>query len=385
MKRKKIFCILFILIFIILFSVSGIYAQGSEKQNKGNETVFDIDKIAESLPQEIRDILPEGLDTLNETPEKISELFSVEYIFDLSSGLLKTALSAAIRTFAFIATVLLISSLISGVGNSFSQSGSGIRVWNLASSLCIAFCVYTLVGSHLKCVSDFSKNTVSFMRSLTAAMSTVCISAGEISSAGTNAAWSFLLTGSVEEMCDKLLIPIMQISFCATLTQSVTSGVNIGRFVQTIRNTFTSLLVFLMTVISVILSFQSVIAHSTDSVAMRSVRYAITHSVPIIGGLVSDSARTLASSFTLMKNSVGFFGVAVILVLSLYPLVGLFASKLALQMGSAFSSVINEDSASSFMDESVKMINFLIAVTITVAVAFIFCVSVFAIFPASGA
>ncbi len=377
MKIKRILGA--VAIFLIVFSTAV-----SAKNESNSENAPNIGDITDSLPKEIQDALPNGIDTVMDTPEKISELFSVEYIFDLSSSLLKIALSSALRTFAFVVTVVLISSLVSNIGNSFSESGQGVRIWTLTSSLCIAFCVYTLVGSHLKSVVEFSKNTVTFVRAQALAMGSVALSAGEISSAGINSAWCFFLTGSVEELCDKLLVPIMQISFCATLTHSVTSGVNIGRFIQTVRNTFTSVLVFLMTVISVIFSFQSVIAHSSDSVAMRSVRYAISHSVPIIGGLVSDSARTLASSLGLMKNALGFFGVAVILVLSLYPLVGLFASKLALQMSSSFAFLINDDSSVSFIDESVKMLNFLIAVSIILSVAFIFCVSVFALIPAAG-
>ena len=139
-----------------------------------------------------------------------------------------------------------------------------------------------------------------------------------------------------------------------------------------------------MTVISVILSFQTIIAHSSDTVAMRSIKYAISHSVPIIGGLVSDSARTLSTGLTLMKNSVGFIGIVIIILISLYPLISLTVSKYSLQLASSFSAVISEDKANLFLDESVRMLSFLIAIVIMLDVAFIFCISLFAVMPAAA-
>jgi stage III sporulation protein AE len=219
------------------------------------------------------------------------------------------------------------------------------------------------------------------MKALSAVFAAVYTGIGELGSGASHGVWVFSLTAVTEELCGKLLLPIMQISFASTLTSTAVSGVNVSRFVQMLRNAFTSLLIFFMTVISVILSFQTVVAHTSDSLAMRGVRYAVSHSVPIIGGLVSDSARTLATSFTLMKNSIGLVAVVIIIVISLYPLITLTASKYALQLASSFSSLILEDRDNIFLDEAVKMLNFLIAIVIMIGITFIFCVSLFALLP----
>ena len=380
--RKKYGFLKIILLVVFFCFIFTTFTCSAEEENIYN---FDIDSLIETLPNEVIDLLPEGIDELSQSPEKIVKLFGSEYILDLSAGLFKSALSSSIKTFAFVAAVILISTMLSSVGNAFLPSGTGIQVWSLAGSLCIGCCAYSMIWSHVESVIAFSENISSFMKSLALAISGVYLSGGEVGSAGTHSAWIFSAVAVTEEMCGKILLPVMQISFSATLASSTLSGVNISRLVQMIRNAFTSILVFFMTVISVILAFQTIIAHSSDTLAMRSVRYAISHSVPIIGGLVSDSARTLSTSFSLMKNSIGFIGIGVIILLSLYPLVGLIASKYSLQLASSFSSMICEDKSTLFLDESVKMINFLIAIVILLDVAFIFCMSVFALLPASGA
>ncbi len=389
-KRKNIYIAIAAAIIIWIISYNSSFVcfaeenQGSKEESGVYDYKEEFDNFIENLPDEIKDMLPEGTYDALDSPEKVIELFGPKYIINISSGLLKSALLSALKTFALVASISLIMTMLSAVGTAFSAEGAGIKVWNLAGTLCIAFCTYSLVWSHLDSVVDFAKNISAFIKSLAVVISGIYLSAGEVGSAGIHSVWVFSITSITEELCGNILLPVMQISFSATLSSGIISGVNINRLVQMIRNIFTSLLVFFMTVISVILAFQTIIAHSSDTVAMRSIKYAISHSVPVIGGLVSDSARTLATGFTLMKNSIGFIGIVIIILISLYPLIGLTASKYSLQLASAFSSVISEDKANVFLDESVKMLNFLIAIVIMLDVAFIFCIALFAVLPASS-
>lgn len=387
-------CACRISVMLIIFCImcgNGIFSCKAENYYDSfeNTTPFydgkeEFGSFIEDLPDEIQDILPDDILEAVDSPEKALEIFGPEYIIDISSGLFKNALSSALKTFAFIASISLIMTLLSSVGSAFCSENSGIRVWNLAGTLCIGYCTYSLVWSHIESVLTFSKNISTFIKSLAVVMGGIYLSAGETGSAGVHSVWVFSITSFTEELCGNILLPIMQISFAATLSSGVISGTNISRLVQMIRNAFASLLVFFMTVISVILSFQTIIAHSSDTVAMRSIKYAISHSVPIIGGLVSDSARTLSTGLTLMKNSVGFIGIVIIILISLYPLISLTVSKYSLQLASSFSAVIYEDKANLFLDESVRMLSFLIAIVIMLDVAFIFCISLFAVMPAAA-
>lgn len=378
-SKSKYFCIAILIIIFCIVPQSGVFAEDNDTELYDSKEEFK--DFIENLPEDIKDLLPEDTYESLDSPEKIIELFRVEYVINISKGLLRSALSSSLKTFAFVASVSLIMAVLSAVGKAFSADGAGIKVWNLAGTLCIGASAYALVWSHIDSVMKFAENISAFIKSLGVVIGGVYLSAGEVGSAGVHSAWVFSITAVTEELCRSVLLPIMQISFSATLSSGIMSGVNISRLVQTVRNIFTSLLVFFMTVLSVIFSFQTVIAHSSDTLKMRGVRYAITHSVPIIGGLVSDSARTLATSFTLMKNSIGLVAVVIIIVISLYPLITLTASKYALQLASSFSSLILEERDNIFLDEAVKMLNFLIAIVIMIGITFVFCVSLFALLP----
>ncbi|MBE6618900.1 MAG: hypothetical protein E7626_03840 [Ruminococcaceae bacterium] len=266
-KKRTLKIAVAVLIFILCLPISS----AAKDETLGS----DLGNAVDTLPQGIKDSLPEGFEEELSSPEELSKLFGVDYLFSLSAGLFKSALSAALKTFASVAAAIVISALVSNIANAFSSGGAGVQTVNLATSLCISSCAYIMIWSHVRGVIDFSGNISTFMKALTVAMGAVYTSVGELGSAGVHGAWVFSLTTVTEELCSGLLLPLMQISFSATLVSSISSGVNINRFVQTLRNVFTSFLVFFMTVISVILSFQTVIAHTSDSVTMRGVRYAV--------------------------------------------------------------------------------------------------------------
>ena len=46
-----------------------------------------------------------------------------------------------------------------------------------------------------------------------------------------------------------------------------------------------------------------------------------------------------------------------------------------------FSSLILEDRNNIFLDEAVKMLNFLIAIVIMIGITFMFCIALFALLP----
>ena len=378
-SKSKYFCIVVLIIIFSLMPQSSLFAE------ENNTELYDVKEefkdFIENLPEDIKNLLPEATYDSLDSPEKLIELFKAEYIINISKGLLRSVLASSLKTFAFVASISLIMAVLSSVGRAFSADGAGIKVWNLAGTLCIGASVYALVWSHIDSVMKFAENISVFIKSLGVVIGVVYLGAGEVAGAGVHSVWVFSITSVTEELCRSLLLPIMQISFSATLSSGIMSGVNISRLVQTLRNIFTSVLIFFMTVISVVFSFQSVIASSSDTLKMRGIRYAITHSVPIIGGLVSDSARTLATGFTLMKNSIGFVGIVIIIVISLYPLITLTASKYALQLASSFSALILEDRGNIFLDEAVKMLNFLIAIVIMIGITFMFCVALFALLP----
>ncbi|MCR4779478.1 MAG: hypothetical protein K5876_00130 [Ruminiclostridium sp.] len=65
-----------------------------------------------------------------------------------------------------------------------------------------------------------------------------------------------------------------------------------------------------MTLFLGILSVQSMITASADNAALKTLKFAVSSAVPIVGGAVSEALSTVSGSIALMKTSIGGFGIA---------------------------------------------------------------------------
>ena len=65
-----------------------------------------------------------------------------------------------------------------------------------------------------------------------------------------------------------------------------------------------------MTIFTGLLSIQSVVGSSADTLTSKTAKYVISNCVPVVGGAVSDAYSTVKGSLSLLKNGIGGVGIA---------------------------------------------------------------------------
>ncbi|MBQ9735213.1 MAG: hypothetical protein IJV96_00320 [Clostridia bacterium] len=94
--------------------------------------------------------------------------------------------------------------------------------------------------------------------------------------------------------------------------------------------------VFFFSVLSMLflasLAFESSLAGSADSVALRTVKYTVSSAIPVVGSTVSGALSALSSSLSLLRGAAGGTAVVALLALLLPPLAEVFLLRLALSL-----------------------------------------------------
>jgi len=143
------------------------------------------------------------------------------------------------------------------------------------------------------------------------------------------------------------------------------------------RSVLNWVFVFITTVLTAVLFFQNTLASSADTLAARSVKFAVTSFVPVIGGMIGDVSRTIIGSIQVLKSITGIFGILVIVITLLPPLITVILNKFMLQISGAFALILGMDKQSDFLKEMGSLLNITIAVMVCAALVFIFDVTVF--------
>ena len=149
--------------------------------------------------------------------------------------------------------------------------------------------------------------------------------------ASTQALGMGLTLGAYSFIAEALLKGVVGAIFLT----SALSGLDpmLARMSHSVKNIFTRGLGVITLLLGATFAFQSTISASTDSLAVRGAKYAISSAIPMVGGAVSGALGIVEGSISYARGIVGAGAVAVILSLVISPLVILLLYRTCMQIG----------------------------------------------------
>ena len=140
-----------------------------------------------------------------------------------------------------------------------------------------------------------------------------------------------------------------------------------------------------MTVFSIILLFKTNLSASADSAATRTIKFAGSF-IPVVGSALGETVRSLMTGVNLIKSSVGFLGIIIVIVLILPLFLKIISAKICIDVSVIAASLLECKKESAFLKEISGVINFLLSIYFTTSLMFVFELIVFVtISPALGA
>ena len=365
-KSNKLLSVLILLLTIWFIFGQVVYADiVGEKENEIDEM---IDGISGVLGDEYKDAVD------------IEKLENGEYspqAKNLISSLINLLFGSFTENVIKLCGAILLSCLLSRIaelseGRVLSQTLKTIQIF-FVSVVC-----YSLVNSLFEAVENYIRDLDSLMTAYSGVLSEILLFGGNLSLSAVSASILAFTLEIIRKLTLTVLLPIIKICFSVSIASAVTLSDKMKYISDFFKKLFTTLCVSFMTVLTVIMSFQSVIASAADTVAMRSVKFAAANTVPIIGGLVSESLRTLGSAASLFKSKAGIVGILCLLAVTVIPVARLLGVKYCFSFGEAFSSFIGGDVSKTVLNDCSQLINYLIGTVVITTVYFSYFIFLFA-------
>jgi stage III sporulation protein AE len=163
--------------------------------------------------------------------------------------------------------------------------------------------------------------------------------AGQLTTASVFAA-SVITAGQVFTYITSIILtPLSSCILGVSAAGAITPDLKIDALAQTIQKVVVWVLGFIVVLFTGLLSLQSFISTSADTVAMRAAKFTVSNSVPFVGSAVSDALVAVRGSVNILRNSTGTFGIIAGLAIVVPTLVSVFAHKIALGIAAAISGV----------------------------------------------
>ena len=323
---------------ILLFSV-GISARAETAE------IYDYGK--ERLEQAVPPEAAEILDGSGITPDNngVTEL-SFSGVLKTLKQMLLDNVGGPLKLLTALCGVILLCGLSAGVSDGQDK----------LSSLFTAVGVLAGAGMTVAAISAVLTDTLDLLSSASMFITTfIPLFAGVLSVMGRTASASVInsitlaATQLFSQLAVNFLAPLCGAIMGLSITGAIHPQLNLGRLGEFVKKIVTWVLGLLMTVFMSILSLQTFVTSSADNVLIRTAKFAVSSGVPIVGGTISDAVGTVHSSLSLIRSSVGTYGMLAAAIIILPTLINVACYRLSLSAAEALSDVFGVSELSSLL------------------------------------
>lgn len=366
MKRILKKCILITVCLMSLFVLS-VSANAIEENIDSYKEEFDFQSIADAIDTQTAEILSEiGIDEIS-----FEKIFSVSFskIFKVLFDVTKRSLTQPLKFLVSATGVLILTALFS----SFLKHSQTVSViGNSIIALSLAVPVVNAVTTAFSVLESLNVFTTAF-----AGVFSMLVSSSGKLALGTSYASFAVLS---DTLFSALLTGVSQPAVNAMCSLGFLSCFDIYKFSEKmssiVKKLYITFLGFVGTFFSGIVTLKGVMGAGVDSLTSRGIRFVVGRSVPIVGGAVSDTYSALVSSLSLIKSTIGIFGIVTVVLTVLPSLLELIGWVFVLNIVISVSELLGESTSVGMFSIFKDALTLLGATTVFSAVIFIVSVGV---------
>lgn len=246
-------------------------------------------------------------------------------------------------------------------------------------SYCVTL-VLTLIGfgALIQLFADAASYFSSIHTAVTAALTTLTVLSamrGTVQTAAVSGIGMALFLSVMETVCTGVLFPFLRACTGLSMASAVGGGEGLNQISGLLRKQFLWLIGAVMMLLCAVLSYQTVLARASDSVALRAVKFSLSGVIPIIGGAVGEATSTVAAGISLTAKTVGVLGIAAVLWQILPTLCTVYLTKLAFALSGSMASFLGMTREGAVLGECASLIGFLLSVCCASAILYVLMIT----------
>lgn len=264
--------------------------------------------------------------TLSEVIKR-EESFSFKSIL---SGFIRFLFDEVIENGRLLGTLLMLtlfSALLQTIHSAFEESS----IRKITYFVIYLILIYLVMNSFFA-VFTYVKDSVQAMSSFMIALIPLLL--GLMATLGNLATVSFFhpivifLIHVSGLLISKFVLPLLALSALLFLMSHINEKYKVTYLANLLKTISLSTLVAFLTIFVGVMSVQGTVSAVQDGVAIKTTKFITGNFIPVVGQALTEAADTILSASLLLKNAVGIVGVFIILFLSLFPAIKIFALAL---------------------------------------------------------
>lgn len=333
--KKKLFLSVAAALFLCLLCMPSAYGESTVEEN--------LEILQDALPREAR----EQMETF--CGEEGIPFFDAEGMVAAVINEVEETVSKVLRNGASILLVVLLCG--SAKRMLFQTSGQQVqRCITMSGALAIVLLtagdLNRMIGLGVETIRAMSN----FSKVLLPMLAMACAASGNVSSAAVREVATTFFADLLITSINGFLVPLVYIYIGTVTAHAVLEESSLKILATGIKKFITWGLTILLTVFTAYLSFSGAISGTADAAAVKVAKFAISGAVPVVGGILSDAASAVLVGASVMKNTIGIFGMLAVFALCLVPFVQIGMQYLLYKIAAFFAAMIDHVGLSEIID-----------------------------------
>ena len=361
-------CLKVIAALLMLLALNTAVCFALEEETTDNYSSFyessGADSLDDSLPDDVKDTIDSaGIDIsnwqsmLSPSPKKIISMF-----VDIARGSFKKP----IKDMVIIAGVVVLVGLIKGTAaaENFSEP------LNIVIGCAVAVTVFASSAGVISQGMSAVETTSDFMLALIPVLAGIITAAGNPTLALTYGSFAMAAAQAAAQTAGNIIMPLCGAFSAFGVSASLSPELELTKLADMIKKLTIGVLSF-VAAFSAVLGLKSLLAGSADTLASKGIKLALSSAVPIVGGALSDAYSSIIGSVSLLKSTVGVFGVIAVVMIDLPVVLQLTARIILLKLLGVLSSSMGDDTTGEVLDTLSSALTVINAAVIFTAALFI--------------
>ncbi|HNX64657.1 MAG TPA: hypothetical protein PKI60_05680 [Oscillospiraceae bacterium] len=357
---KKIICLT---IMFVMFIMSGTAVYSED--NSESDILQDSGATSITLPENTNDFINENNISISE-PQGIVSLSPQKVIAYVWESF-QDKITVPLKLLGGILAVILLSSLMSGMANSVTNENI-VKVFDIITVL---ICVSIIANPVCDVISLASSTLVdggNFMISYVPIFSGILASSGNITSAGSYNVIVLFVAQIFVQLANTYLLPVLGFCMALSVVESINPTISLSGITNGLKKISIWGIGFMMTIFVGMLTIQSIVGTSADTLAIKAGKFMVSSFIPVVGGAISDAYTTIKGSLGLLRGGVGSFGIIALVLTVLPTILSIFSVQISVGLGQVAADIFGVKQISAFLKN--------ISSVLSIAMSLVLCFSV---------
>ena len=328
------------IILIIIFVIFPCISFATEEIMEEEKEALGISNFIKEAEKYTEEVFP-NLDIEKLMNSSIKGEINLGFFKNIFLKLIGEEITVAIKLMISVLIVIIINSLCKAIIENLGNEET-IKIVYFLQYMIIVMLVVSSFKEILLLTKESIAKIIDFMNLLVPLFTTLMLTTGCIASSNVIQPILLFLINFVGNFSNNFLIPLLLISIALTIISNISDKVQIASITKHLKSSIVWILGVVLTVFTCLLSLEGTLSSSVDGLTSKTAKAAVANFIPVVGKILGDTVETVIGCSNILKNTVGFIGVIIIIGIVAIPIIKLLVFTVCFKFTAAIGETVAE-------------------------------------------